>query len=101
MADCGVALARDPDYLNAYVNRANAFLALGRLAEAEQDCERALAIQDLYAIRGLRGIVRQGRGDLEGARDDIRRFLEQAPPNDGRRPDLEARLATVEAALGR
>jgi tetratricopeptide (TPR) repeat protein len=97
LADCNQALKLAPDYVNGFVNRANVFISLKRLEEAEADCDRALELEEHGFVFGLRGMVRQERGDLKGAEADYERFMEIAPRDDPRRPRIERLLRQLRA----
>ncbi|MBY0337801.1 MAG: tetratricopeptide repeat protein [Acetobacteraceae bacterium] len=73
-------LAVDPERAEAHVFRAAALRHLDRMELAWQAIERALTLQPDNA-EGLleRGIIRQRRGDMVGARADWRRVMEVAP----------------------
>jgi len=82
------------------VLRASAWRGLGRLAEAAADIDRALALDpdDPDALLE-RGILRQRRGDLDGARADWDRARALAP--DSATGDLaEQNLALLDAGPG-
>jgi len=92
LEDCNQALKLDPSYINGFVNRANVYVALKQLELAERDCDRALELQEHVPVYGLRGMIRQERGDPKGAQVDYERFLELAPPRDPRRPRIRRLL---------
>jgi len=73
------AIEVDPDHAVSYVNRALAFASVGRLAQAVDDYDRALALApDATRVSELRAWQDEVRVKLEES-------LEQAPPADRER----------------
>ena len=73
----GRALAVEPDYTLARVNRGNACYGLGQLDLARADYDRAIELApELGEAWGNRGQVREQQGDRAGAVADYRRALE-------------------------
>jgi tetratricopeptide (TPR) repeat protein len=106
-----VCLALAPGSAPCYHNRALALRALGRVQEAERDCDRALELDGgLAAAWVSRGLLRYKKGDLKGAVRDLERALAAgADPAlahynlalvEQRRGDRRAALLHLEKALG-
>jgi tetratricopeptide (TPR) repeat protein len=79
-------------------NLANAFLSLGRYAEAEQACRQALAANPAIGMaHGNLGIALHAQGRLDEAAEALR----QAIALDPARPEPQASLGVVLLDLGR
>ncbi len=66
------AIAADPGYAPAYVNRCWAYIAKGYLDEAIGDCNLAIAIDpNNAAAMNNRGLIRQAQGDIKSALVDF------------------------------
>lgn len=80
IGDLSAALAREPRSADALVFRASASRRLGRMDAALADLAAALAIQPRHA-EGLleRGVIRNIKGDHEGAREDWQAVVGSAP----------------------
>ncbi|KAL1673444.1 hypothetical protein EV122DRAFT_282993 [Schizophyllum commune] len=76
----------DPTF---FLNRAAAYLKLGKLEDAERDCTSTLAI-DPQNVKALfrRGQARQGIGKLEDAIQDLKAALKREPNNDAVKQEL-------------
>ncbi|KAL1704637.1 hypothetical protein EV121DRAFT_291204 [Schizophyllum commune] len=76
----------DPTF---FLNRAAAYLKLGKLEDAERDCTSTLAI-DPQNVKALfrRGQARQGTGKLEEAIQDLKAALKREPNNDAVKQEL-------------
>ncbi len=73
----GRALAVEPDYVVARVNRGNAYYGLGQLDAARAEYDRAIELEPEHAEAwGSRGQVREQQGDRAGAAADYRRGVE-------------------------
>ncbi|KAL1663410.1 hypothetical protein GGF50DRAFT_116066 [Schizophyllum commune] len=87
----------DPTF---FLNRAAAYLKLGKLEDAERDCTSTLAI-DPQNVKALfrRGQARQGIGKLEDAIQDLKAALKREPNNDAVKQELaKIEKVTKEAA---
>ena len=74
------AVELGPGEAGLLMNRANARMMLGREDEAMADYDAALAIDSKFALGyANRGILRDRRGDTEGAITDYRQALELDP----------------------
>jgi len=79
LADLDALVTVRPD-ARAYRARGDLLRVLGRLGDAEADYGRAIDLAPGWAAPRLnRGVVRQGRGDLEAALEDYARVRELAP----------------------
>jgi tetratricopeptide (TPR) repeat protein len=92
----------------AFYNRANVFVALGRLEEAVRDYDRAVGFApDMVQIQRNRADARLALGDAAGALEDLDHALAREPEHAGTRLSRGAallalgRLAEAEAELGR
>ncbi|TRM61178.1 hypothetical protein BD626DRAFT_502982 [Schizophyllum amplum] len=76
----------DPTF---FLNRAAAYLKLGKLEDAERDCTSTLAI-DPQNVKALfrRGQARLGIGKLVEATQDLKAALKQEPNNDAVKQEL-------------
>jgi Tfp pilus assembly protein PilF len=78
--DLSAAILLDPEPVEALVLRASAYRQTGRLAEAEDDLVRALALTPEDANGWLeRGLLRQAEGDEDAAREAWRTVLKNHP----------------------
>ncbi len=78
--DLNRALGLDPDRVDAWVFRAVSWRHLDHVEQAERDVARALEADAENAEALLeRGIIRQLKGDANGARDDWQRAIALAP----------------------
>ncbi|MCX6835706.1 MAG: tetratricopeptide repeat protein [candidate division Zixibacteria bacterium] len=76
-----VALARDSSDARAWACRADAYLALGRWAEARSDYQQSLSL-DSASLRALYGLALtcDQIGDLQCAVEYYSKFVDKAPP---------------------
>ena len=80
LGDFDVAIALEPLYLDAYVNRANTLTRVERPEAALTDYAKALEIApDDDLVRFNRGLVLRGMGRFDDAVADLGRFLESNP----------------------
>ncbi|MBI4617813.1 MAG: protein kinase [Planctomycetes bacterium] len=88
------AIEIDPEFLRAYLARAQSWLELGKPEEAIADCTRAAQIdpQDPSPF-GLRAFLRSQQGDSRGAADDLARIVEIRPGELGVWQELGSLLA--------
>lgn len=74
------ALRHDPQWANAYANRASAYFNLGEVERAIDDFNKALAYDPWLAIAyWRRGIAHARNGDVERASSDRNKALELDP----------------------
>lgn len=80
LADLDEAVRRNPDLIKARIYRAVALRQLDRLEEAWSEVETVLALAPYNGEALLeRGILKQYRGDLDGARADWLLVIENDP----------------------
>jgi len=91
IADYGKALQLQPDLAEAYANRGNAYQALGDLAAAMDDLNRALDIgpQQPQRVYFSRAVVHEQMGEITKAYHDYKKAAELAPDWDAPRRELE------------
>jgi tetratricopeptide (TPR) repeat protein len=91
LGDFDAAIALEPLYLDAYVNRANTLTRVGQPEKALNDYAKALEIApDDDLIRFNRGLVLRGMGRLADAIEDLRKFLESNPDSTDTMAELGA-----------
>lgn len=74
------AIMLDPDYYEAFTNRAAAKLAIGKFFEAIEDCDSAIALMhDNTTAYHHRGCAKLNINDIEGAISDFMTALEYNP----------------------
>ena len=90
------ALARDPAYLPARVDRGKALLVLGRVGEAQAELEAVLRQHPALpeAVFAL-GAARAAQGDARGAAEQYARAVALAPTQGRYRATLAAAYLTV------
>jgi tetratricopeptide (TPR) repeat protein len=94
LEDLDRAIAAEPERIEAHVFRAAALRHLDRQSEALLAVERALSLSAENAEALLeRGILRQMRGDIQGARADWERVVQLSPDS------VAANLAQQNLAL--
>ncbi len=88
---CSVHVPQQPSYISGHIVLGQALFETGRLDEAQQAFETAIALdpENLIALRQLGDIARE-RGDAPSARDWYHRLLEIDPQNDAVAAHLEA-----------
>ena len=80
LGDLDRVVALDPTREDAWALRATAHRAAGAFADADADARAALAIDPDDPVALVeRGLIRQQRGDLDGARSDWERTISMAP----------------------
>jgi TPR repeat protein len=80
IARCRMALKLHPDLAWNRVQFAKAFFAEDRLNEAEQELEKAQALEpDRWDIRQLRGAIAMERGDWVTAENELKKSVETNP----------------------
>ncbi|KAL1744087.1 hypothetical protein HDZ31DRAFT_39491 [Schizophyllum fasciatum] len=87
------AILADKNDPTFFLNRAAAYLKLGKLEDAERDCTSTLAI-DPQNVKALfrRGQARQGVGKVDEAIKDFKAALRKEPNNDA----VQQELAKIE-----
>lgn len=76
------ALSIDPEYFDAYNNRSQVYVDLGRLDKAMEDINQAIRINDRRAEAFLnRGMIVRRMGQHEIALEDFNRAIELDPQN--------------------
>ena len=96
-ADFAAALRTDPGFVAAWANRAVLRYSAGRLAEALDDLDRAIALGDDVVLRANRALALQDLGDHDRALAD----LDLAVPALGEQsPDLFHRRGLSRHLLG-
>ncbi|KAL4080830.1 hypothetical protein J3A83DRAFT_4084838, partial [Scleroderma citrinum] len=85
----------DPTF---YLNRAFAYLKLGKNEDTERDCTKALTLSP-NNVKALfrRAQARRALGNLGGAREDLHRALELEPSNTSVKNELDAIDKAMEA----
>ncbi|MBI5509856.1 MAG: tetratricopeptide repeat protein [Deltaproteobacteria bacterium] len=93
------ALAREPAHVEGLTNRGFALLDLGRVAEAQESFERAIAARAAYANAyfGL-AEARERLGNFAGARAAYESFLDRADATDPFREDAAERVRRLKDA---
>jgi tetratricopeptide (TPR) repeat protein len=80
IADCDRAIALKPDYGDAYLKRATAYLNKGDNDHAIADYSRAIELKpDSWGALTLRGMAYAHKGDYDRAIADYTRVLELSP----------------------
>ncbi len=80
MRDYTAALELNPKYVEAYNNRANAYLLLGQFDRALLDYDTAIKLDPRNArIYGNRGVVKLRQGNAAGAKNDFKKSIELDP----------------------
>jgi len=93
IADYTQAITLAPHNPAPYLQRAQLLADMGKFNEALADSEKAIKL-DPQSPSGwyVRGLVRQRQGDAAGARQDLRNYLDRAPPDDSRRARVQRLL---------
>jgi hypothetical protein len=87
---CDTALKLDDQFVPALSQRAQMELDEGQIREALADAERALLVDPhQHDALYVRALIRQARGNNQGAADDIRLALANAPQGWARRDHAE------------
>lgn len=90
------AILADPGNPTFYLNRAAAYLKLGKYKDAERDSSSTLSIQgDNVKALFRRGQARMSLGNFGGSQDDLWRALELEPNN----PSVKEELQKVQALV--
>ena len=85
------AIALQPDYYEAYANRATAYLRLGDLERGYVDASQSIKLNPEFArAYALRGAVEMTRGDNAAALADFRAFIRLASEDEN--PDTINRV---------
>ncbi|MBX3472093.1 MAG: tetratricopeptide repeat protein, partial [Planctomycetes bacterium] len=90
------AIELRPDLARAWSGRGLSRHRAGQLDAAAADYDHALALEDGATTRLCRAALRQGRGDLAGAREDLEAILARSPDAS----EARLRLAEVHLELG-
>ncbi|KAF9651571.1 hypothetical protein BDM02DRAFT_3090710, partial [Thelephora ganbajun] len=84
------AILADPSNPTLYLNRAAAYLKLGKYQDAERDSSSTLKIQkDNVKALFRRGQARMHLENLEGSQNDLRHAIELEPDNPSIREELQ------------
>lgn len=96
------AVTLDPDYAQAYVERAVVRVNQNDALGAEADLDTALRLNEDYPIALLmRGQLRQLRGDAAGAAQDVQDALRRAPPDWPMKENADRTLQELRLPSGR
>jgi tetratricopeptide (TPR) repeat protein len=79
VADYGEALKLDPNFVAAYVNRANAYVRTENYARALADYDEAAKLNGAVGILMNRGVVREKMGQDGPAIADLDQVLSRNP----------------------
>jgi serine/threonine protein kinase/Flp pilus assembly protein TadD len=82
LADYRRSVALDPNSALGTSCRGSLLAYEGKLEEAERALNASIALREYSSAVLLRGLVRYARGDLDGAEDDLARYLKSTPEDE-------------------